>query len=707
MRTRLFLLGLFVCIHTILWAQPVSLSTARNVAIRFFQERLQMYRGEAPDPLSIVSEFTISGNTTACYFVFNIQPTGFVIVAADEAAFPVLGYSFTSHYEEGNQPAGFRSWMEGYINEILYIKDHHLLPDSAIIQEWEQFSVKPVPIRERERLLFVEPLITTKWSQDFPYNNYCPWENNIMPNYYYHVPAGCIATAMAQVMFYWRFPQQGQGSHCIDPEPLLYGPQCANFENTFYQYNGMVDSVWQENDPVALLTYHAGIAVDMTYTNQSSNAFFTKIPDAMRNYFRYSSSIVLMDRMNFTASQWTAYLKGDLDEKKPVLYSGGTGWNSHAFVCDGYQSGNYFHFNWGWGGLFDGYFLLTNLNPGTNNYTANQQAIMHIEPSVYIYPVYCNGQTVITEFSEGSIEDGSGPVKGYRNNNLCSWLILPYDSIQNISLRFNRFNTASGDLVKVYDGFSASAPLLASYSGSGIPPQITSSGPSLFLTFESNATINENGFQAEFTSNPLDFCQSSTFITNLSGSLTDGSQGYMYHNNTSCQWLIIPFNPISTTLTFEEFSTEEGFDKLEIVELGTGVQLALLSGDYLVPPDPVTSSTGMMMIHYTTNKVNRGSGWYATYSVLVAEDETDPSGNWKIYPNPTDRFVTIDQQDAAAQDFTITLCSVIGNPILSRLEHREAGRLHVIMDLEGLSKGVYLIRIDSDPGTTIRKLVLY
>ncbi|NQV02306.1 MAG: C10 family peptidase [Bacteroidia bacterium] len=690
-----------------LLAKPISKETARISGLHFFQERLQVFRGEIPDNIIITTEFTISEEGQLCFYVFNFSPEGFVIVAADDAVSPILGYSYTSHYTMENQPAGFRSWMEGYIREIQYIKDQQLQADNAIKDGWERLRKDPSMHPPEGNRTNVEPLLSTKWNQDFPYNSFCPQENNVMPNYYFHVPAGCVATAMAQVMFYWRFPIQGQGYHCIDPLPSLYGPQCADFENTFYQYEGMIDSAWQECDPLALLIYHAGISVDMSYSNQSSHAYFPTIRDALINYFRYSSSAVHLERNNFSTSSWLAYLKGDLDDMKPVIYSGGSGWDSHAFVCDGYQGGNYFHFNWGWGDLFDGYYLLTNLNPGSSNFTASQLAIIHIEPSVYIYPTYCNGQTTITQFNDGSIEDGSGPSKNYRNNSSCSWLLLPNDGIQNISLRFNRFSTSSNDLATIYDGSSIASPILGSFSGSSIPPVITSTGPSMLVEFTSNGTFNENGFQAEFKANPITFCEASTFLTALTGDISDGSEGYTYRNNTSCQWLIVPLNAKSTTLTFEEFSTEPEWDKLEIIELGTGFPLAVISGDYITPPPPVTSSTGMMMIHFTTNKINRGSGWYANYSVLVTTDDQELLQNLKIFPNPTERFVNIEMEGFSHSIIIIEFCSLTGELLLDKTVTSLSDRSSIKMDLEGFSKGVYLLRIRSDAGLVTHKLLLY
>ncbi len=157
-----------------------------------------------------------------------------------------------------------------------------------------------------------------------------------------------------------------------------------------------------------------------------------------------------------------------LDRKMPCYYAGWADYtytSGHGFVVDGYQ-GDYFHMNWGWSGYLDGYFLLDNLTPGGSNFNYAQELIINCYPDTvnYTYPSFCSGLDTLSSLS-GSIEDGSGPMTDYMPNTECSWLIDPQtseDSVIKITLNFHRFQTASEDTLRVYDGATMDAPLLGS-----------------------------------------------------------------------------------------------------------------------------------------------------------------------------------------------------------------------------------------------------
>jgi len=684
-------------------AAPVDQATAEIVAVTFIKNILDQTSQASASRITAASCQTISRDGLPCLYLFLCSPAGFIVVSADDHTIPVLAYSPDCMCPPDTQPPAFQTMLSLYAGEIGRIREHNPARDPVLIRSWETLACSSPQPDPRIPLATVGPLLSSAWDQDFPYNSYCPEDNYVMPNYNGHVPAGCVAVAMAQIMYYWRFPETGQGSHCIDPPSLAYGPQCAEFGNTQYPYSGMLGSTEEECDPIALLVYHAGVSVDMDYGNTASYAWTTKIPEALINYFRYSSSAIHLLRENFSTSSWIGRLKSDLDDGKPLIYQGLGNGVSHAFVCDGYQTGNYFHFNFGWGGLYDGYYLLDNLNPGGFTFNLYQQAVLHIEPSVYIYPAYCSGASTVTEYAFGSLEDGSGPEKNYRNNSSCSWLIQPFDGIENVTLNFNRFDLAANDVVTIYDGPGSTSPVIGSFSGSSLPPPVHSTGPALFISFSSDGTFNANGFQADFTSTPITFCESSVFLTDLTGSISDGSEGYMYRNNTGCQWLIIPQDALSTTLTFEEFSTESDWDKLEIVELGTGTQLAVISGDYAIPPDPVVSETGMMMLLFTTNKTNRGSGWYANYSVTVSTENSPVISDLAIYPNPAREFLTINPGAGFQEPADIMIYSTDGRLCWSETAIPASG-FPLTIDLLHFGKGILILKIATPAGTCLKKI---
>jgi len=224
--------------------------------------------------------------------------------------------------------------------------------------------------------------MTTTWSQSPYYNALCPGGS----------VSGCVATAMAQIMKYWNYPAQGSGFHSYNHPN--YGTLSANFGGTTYQWSSMPNSVNSSNNAVATLMYHCGVSVDMNYSPNLSGAYVVSSASpvqhcseyAFKTYFGYESSLQGVERRHYSTSQWVQLLKAELNASRPVLYAGfGTG-GGHAFVCDGFN-GDYFHMNWGWGGLYDGYFLVDALNPdgtgtggGTGGYNSGQQAVIGVKP---------------------------------------------------------------------------------------------------------------------------------------------------------------------------------------------------------------------------------------------------------------------------------------------------------------------------------------
>jgi len=192
-----------------------------------------------------------------------------------------------------------------------------------------------------------------------------------------HVWAGCVATAMAQVMKYHNYPTTGTGSHSYSHP--TYGTLSANFGETTYNWASMPDSLSDYNSDVAKLLYHIGVSVDMDYAPDGSGAYMSDAAYALETYFKYSNSLSYVWKSSYSTDEWTTILRTEIDNKRPILYSGhGTG--GHAFVCDGYSGSDYFHFNWGWGGSEDNYFYLNDLTPGSYDFTDSQGAVIGIRP---------------------------------------------------------------------------------------------------------------------------------------------------------------------------------------------------------------------------------------------------------------------------------------------------------------------------------------
>lgn len=179
---------------------------------------------------------------------------------------------------------------------------------------------------------------------------------------------------MSQIVRYHKYPPHGFGSHGYNSS---YGYLFVNYANATYNWDDMPDYITAPNPEVAKICYHCGVAVNMSYGPQGSGAYSGDVGPALISYFGYDPSAHLEYRSSYSNSQWEQLLRDEISQLRPLYYSG-SGSGGHAFVCDGYQNNSHFHFNWGWGGLYNGYFYLSSLNPGTHNYSNGQAALINL-----------------------------------------------------------------------------------------------------------------------------------------------------------------------------------------------------------------------------------------------------------------------------------------------------------------------------------------
>lgn len=300
---------------------------------------------------------------------------GFVILSADDSAMPVLGYSDSGSLDKENMPPALKSWLEEYNKQIEYLQS----VDAPAFRSFATRSVEWEPI---------SPLMTTRWNQDQPYNDLCYL--TFSDGRKVVCPTGCVATAMAQVMKYHEYPEKGRGSITY---PLYSNVQdlSMDFSQVTFNWDSMLDSYSGSVDPasaeaVAILMKACGYSVKMEYGQYESGAKNADVPNALITYFDYDPSVRLVKRAYYTYDDWSALIYNNLVEYGPVIYAGQSDFGGHAFVCDGYSSGGYFHVNWGWGGISDGYFLLDAMTPSAQGiggyeggYNLKQEAIINIQ----------------------------------------------------------------------------------------------------------------------------------------------------------------------------------------------------------------------------------------------------------------------------------------------------------------------------------------
>ncbi|MFO8087204.1 MAG: PKD domain-containing protein [Bacteroidales bacterium] len=384
-------LGLYFFVTTTLFAAFVPVETAEQVARNFYYHH---YNAEEtgnvlmnPEQVEFERPAVIEQQGEALIYVFNRKGNqGYVLVSADDLAFPVLNYAFKGHYNpnDENMPDGLEYFIEGYKAQIAYAIDHSIEPFPHTEEAWSSYFYGVMQSQIKSQSPLTDSIA---WDQGCYFNAMCPSDNNAGSGLCNHVPVGCVATAMGIVMKYNGYPSHGNGTETFNSN---YGQLSVDFGNAIYHWDNMPNQLTGHNAEVAKISYHAGVAVNMNYTANGSGAIFghyshtPTAETALQNHFGYPDAEWDVKSQN-TFAAWENRLRGNLDSLSPVLYAGGV----HAFVCDGYQgsSNNHFHFNWGWGGMYNSYCYLNNIVPGgtgtgggTGNYTNDQQAVFDVIP---------------------------------------------------------------------------------------------------------------------------------------------------------------------------------------------------------------------------------------------------------------------------------------------------------------------------------------
>lgn len=298
--------------------------------------------------------FTRSVDGTPALYVFAARQGGFMVLSADDTTVPLLGFSDsgTLPADEAELPDGMRYWLGSLAEQVAYNAGHAPQAGAAA-------SVRRADATRAD----ISPMITTKWNQDAPYNDQCPTVGNN------RCVTGCVATAMAQVMNYYKFPANVQDNHSYTWKNGGASLTLSISPSIKFDWDNMLD-VYDENSPqsacdaVATLMSACGRSVNMNYSPQASGAQTIAVPRAFVESFGYDPGLQYMMRDYYSIPEWEDIVYENLRQYGPVYYDGQSNTGGHAFVCDGYSDG-YFHFNWGWGGMSDGYYLLTALDPGS------------------------------------------------------------------------------------------------------------------------------------------------------------------------------------------------------------------------------------------------------------------------------------------------------------------------------------------------------
>lgn len=373
----LFLVLVSLSSSSILHSQNISTRVATKVA--------ENHLNQVATSRLIEQTFTIDTivknyyNGKLCYYTIVFSGKGYVNVAATDASIPILSYSLERYKpHDRNASPACKEWMEGYCKELDFIMTNEL-DNSETQYIWDKYLDNDFKGKD----ITVGPLLTSIWGQSVEFTWECPGYNFYIPGQSgcncERCAAGCVAIAMAQVMYFWSYPIN------------------AGYYS-YYDWCNMSDELDNTNtfelNAIAKLIYDCAESVDMGYCADgcSSSASTQDAVDALRFQFGYHEDIDYKRKWWHSLENWKGFIKSDINNGQPIIYRG-EGSNGHAFVCDGYEEigGNdSFHFNWGWYGNENDFYTLDNLNPGSSNYSDAQAAIFHIKPNPSYYHNYCD-----------------------------------------------------------------------------------------------------------------------------------------------------------------------------------------------------------------------------------------------------------------------------------------------------------------------------
>lgn len=401
----MFILG----VH-IIQAKPVTPLTAKTLATNYYKQ----HSSKVPQTLTL-SYTETSPTGEALYYVYNVNTNdGFVIVTADDAAHPIIGYSTEGQFAVPEKNSPFNYWMTNRKNEIMSIKASNLVATDDIVKEWAgDFSAAGNLTKSAQRNNASNSLNSTSsytvgsylvqslWNQNPYYNKICPGTGSNQ------AVTGCVATAMAQIMKFWAYPAKGIGSHSYcdctaSPYNMTVnnGTLTVNFGTTTYVWGSMpLTGITNTNvSQIATLMYDCGVSVDMNYSPSGSGAQVLAVDanyegacaqNAYVTYFGYNSSTIkgyertanTNPNSGYTDAQWLNLIETDINAGRPVEYAGQDPTNGgHTWVCDGYDASNNLHMNWGWGGASNGFFSINNLATSGYNPNTYHQILVGIQP---------------------------------------------------------------------------------------------------------------------------------------------------------------------------------------------------------------------------------------------------------------------------------------------------------------------------------------
>ncbi len=399
-KTLLTLLLAILCFG--MQANPVDVQTAKSLGTKFMKANTEMKSASVD-----LAYTAYADNGQTAFYVFAVQPKGFVIVSADDRAKPILGYSTESNFTP-QLPDGLMTFFENYKAGFSQMYANNDERTAEAVADWTSLE-KTGLLSASKTDRSVGPLMASIWNQTDLYNNMAPLDPNSV--YSGHCKSGCVANAMSQIMRYWEWPRHGQGGHGYDASSYYgdYGWQEANFEDATYRFELMPD----------FLDF-ASPQAEVDATN-ASGAYSENVGPGMSDYFRYSPEWEHRYKPNGSGA-WMNDLRANLDAGMPVYYASQGDAGGHAYVLDGYDTNGMFHLNWGWAGFDNGWYAIDGFYLTFYSFPWQHNAVFNLHPvdEYYDAPKAVENINARAVFDHGEVELTFNPVYETRNGTALS-----------------------------------------------------------------------------------------------------------------------------------------------------------------------------------------------------------------------------------------------------------------------------------------------
>ncbi len=736
-------------------ANVVPVHEAMQASKNFLTERVGAAKASQLDLTLVSTEYSAEG--TPVTYRFSVGDKGYMIVSATDLASPVLAYSLESNFKEGT---GADLYVERYAKQLEFLNNN---PAAALStsKDWNHYLASDFKPYSTKGNPCVEPLVTTTWTQEQYYNAMCP--NNPQNKYAEdcHTPVGCVALTMANILYYYRYPEHGYGIVSYIPKEYnddgeliyTYPRQTVNYSQATYDYNAMTDHLSEYDGELAKLIYHCGVSVRMAYGHDGSGSQSEYAMAALQDHYFFGDGAQFRSVSDVaTTEDWIAMAKAELDARRPLFFSGqSAAAGGHAWIVDGYTTVNnttYFHVNWGWAGSGNGYYQIGNMvSSGYGNFNeagSNSMMTMLMPDSAAIVKPAESSQRLTATM--GTISDGAGNMKYAQGSNR-SWVVSCPDAT-GYRFEFSKLKVKAGDKVIIYNGGTTASGIKQQYSGDylmeacndyqnlgdsihgdytgdALPNAVTVNADSVLVVFTSTANSETDyGFVLKYNVTGLstDACTDQTY-TDQCKLLTDkpnnatGDEAYSAAN--VCEYTLNLKYTTQLVCAFHKFDLQQGdFVDLYSQTNASAYNRALIGhfdaenlpeGVYTFDVPTFTyggSPTARIVLRFATDNKDQGTGFEFQYYAINTGISQFDNVEVSVYPNPATSYLNVEVVSDEATDFNAKVVDMTGKTVYTEeFGHNGGTELHQI-PVSNLAKGVYFLHLNSTNGNHVQRFIV-